>query len=261
MILFLSPRVTPSSALIESAAHRSGWSVNRLSNWRAPEQFVGRTDLVAYGEPLFVAAMAQSYSLALIEPPFSWLVTLPERYRQRQVSLVELAEARLLEGPLFAKPADDKCFSAGVFSSGAEIGASDLLPKDIPVLVSEVVSFVVEYRFFILNRTVSAYSVYLRNGIVAEAPLEEDFDDSVESNNFINILLSDDSVAIPPAVVIDVGKLHDGTWVIVEANPLFGSGICHCEPDAVLPALARSLVPLNQLTEQDKAWVLTRREF
>lgn len=250
--------MSSSSCLLEAAALKAGWLVRRLANWRAPEEFKGRTDLVAYGEPLFVAAMAQYYCLALIEPPFDWLAKLPEHHIQRRIELINLQDARQRTAPLFAKPADDKCFPAGAYSSGAEIAASNLLPPSVPVLVSEIVSFSLEYRFFVLDRTARTFSIYAKNGEVVESRSSADVTQDQEACAFLATLLADQNVAIPPAVVIDVGKLDNGNWVIVEANPVFGSGIYHCDPDCVLPVLARSLVDANQISNEDKAWEITR---
>jgi hypothetical protein len=51
-----------------------------------------------------------------------------------------LGEAERLTERKFIKPADDKCFDAKVYDIG-EFKPNDLIAKDYPVLVSEVVSF------------------------------------------------------------------------------------------------------------------------
>ncbi len=68
------------------------------------------------------------------------------------------------------------------------------------------------------------------------------------------------AILVPPAAVIDVGRLAGGGWAVVEANPAWGAGICGCDPAAVLPVLRRACIPRGQLTREDAAWVVARGE-
>ena len=89
---------------------------------------------------------------------------------RRKVRSGMLAEARRCELPTFIKPALDKCFQAGVYSSGAALPATvELLPETTPVLFSEPVHWEIEFRCFVLERTVAAMSAYLREGTLVEA--------------------------------------------------------------------------------------------
>lgn len=257
--LFLSPRNIESSIAIGRAAQAVGWSVCRLSNWRPPTEFQGERDVVAYGEPLFVAAIAEFQSLVLIEPTFDWLAKLPLKYRNRSIELVDLKAARLRQGIIFAKPADDKCFPAGVYESGEKIAASNLLPESIPVILSTVVAWKVEYRCFVLDRKLEACSVYASQGRYVSDANTVEFDD-LEAVTFIETLLNDKAVSIPPAVVIDIGYIVGVGWSVVEANPVFGAGIYRCDANLVLPVLARSMLPRESLTAAERPWVLQREE-
>lgn len=258
MILLLSPRNNASSIAIESAAQTAGWETLRLTNWRAPNALLGKSNVVAYGEPLFVAAMADALSLTLIEPPFCWLSSLPIAYTKRVIELTTLERARTHETEIFAKPADDKCFAAGVYRSGKDIEASELLPKNTPVLLSEVVTWEVEFRFFVLERQPQTFSIYLRNGNLVDSSLANPTSESNEALSFVQEVLADDQVDVPPSVVLDVGKISGRGWAVLEANPVFGSGIYDCAPHLVLPVLARSIVPSALLCEADKRWVIER---
>ena len=60
--------------------------------------------------------------------------------------------------------ADEKCFDARVYSSGAELPAPGPLPETLPVLVQGIVEWTVEYRSFVLDRKVPAISAYWRDG-------------------------------------------------------------------------------------------------
>src|SRR5262245_36695686 len=113
--------------------------VERLTSWRAPESLRNRDDLVFYGEPLFAAVVASQLGLELLEPPLDWLARAPARFLRRSVRFLPLGEARALTGPLFIKPADDKCFTSMVYAGGAELPAAEVLPSGTPVLVAEPV--------------------------------------------------------------------------------------------------------------------------
>lgn len=63
-----------------------------------------------------------------------------------------------------------------------------------------------------------------------------------EAKEFCQKLLIDKAVKIPPAVVIDVGKLTGFGWSIVEANSAWASGICGCDPWQVLSTIKRACI-------------------
>ncbi len=203
--LILPPRYTPDTNAIWKAAIDAEWETERLLGWRVPEGFASKDKLVLYGEPLFAAVVADQLQLALIEPPFRWAADLPEIYRRRDVEFGILGAARQLRIPRFIKPADDKCFPAKVFGSGAELPSADVLSDSIPVLVAEPVLWAVEYRCFVMERRVLTHSVYLRNGELAQG--------------------------------------EDGGWITFDAENPGGSGICTDGPrrsDDFVPAGRRA---------------------
>jgi len=261
MLLLLPPRLTPSTVLLQEAAEKQGWQVERLANWRAPAGVNLDAGVLAYGEPLFVSAMADALGLALIEPAFDWLAKLPFRYTKRQISFTTLGQARKIKRTIFAKPADDKCFPAAAYSCGADIKASSLLPSSIPVLISEVVDWEVEYRFFIRDRQIAASSVYLRHGHLVDCNgPDSDHGEQKQVTTFVESLLCDLEVDLPPAVVIDAGKIRERGWAILEANPVFGAGLYCCDPNAVLKVLAKSVVATKSLSPLDSKYVIERHE-
>ena len=256
-MLLLSPRNNASSKLIEEAALETGIDCRRLSSWQPPQDLLGRLDIFAYGEPLFAALMAESFQCNLIEPPFDWLPSLPSSFVNRSVELTTLSEARTRTARIFAKPADDKCFPAGVYEDGKSITASNLLPNTVPVLISEIVQWVNEYRFFVLDRKVMTGSLYSEYGELAQTAGSAEIYN--EAREFVESLLSDETLQIPPAAAIDVGLIKDRGWSIVESNPAFGSGIYSCDPKQVLPVLARSFVHCSKITDQDRNWIIERK--
>ncbi|HMY14964.1 MAG TPA: ATP-grasp domain-containing protein [Polyangium sp.] len=255
--LVLSHRYSADSNALFSAALAAGWDVERLHSFQCPEGLAARSP-VYYGETLLADAIADDLGIVLLEPTADWLPRLPFRHRLRDVKLLTLAEAIVLPERIFAKPTDDKCFPARVYDDGAAIDPDPLLERDLPVLISEPVRFEVEFRFFIVERRISAFSPYIREGTLAR---NADGDWSTNETEIsaaktcVQALLDDSEVEMPPAVVVDVGYMRERGWGVVEANPAWASGLCGSDPAGVLPVLRRACVPRNELTEKDRLWV------
>jgi hypothetical protein len=212
---------------------------------------------VVYGETLFADALMEPLGIAMLEPTEDWLPALPDRYRLREVRLATLGEAISLAAPAFVKAPDEKWIPARVYSSGAAIEADPGLSRDMAVLVAEPVVFEVEFRLFVMDRVVRASSVYVRGGNIASVGGEwpSNPGEEAEALSFAGSLLADHSVSLPGAVVVDVGRIQDRGWAVVEANPAWASGLCGTDPRAVLPVIRRATVPRARLSEEDRRWV------
>jgi len=236
--LLLSARQTDDAQLLWRACIALKWEVVRVHGWHVPA--IEAKDLAVYGEPLFAHHVAQTLGLKLQEPSLDWLPKLSAKWRGRDVRLTTLAEARKTSTRTFIKPADEKCFDAKVYSSGADLPAPGPLPEDIPVLVQEVVEWTTEFRCFVLNRKVVTLSPYWRDGRLAKdengfwPATEEELKVALE---FCERVLSDTSVAVPEAVVIDVGVIANRGWAVIESNAAFSSGMYGCDPEKVLGVL------------------------
>lgn len=240
--LLLSARMTDDNQALWRAAVRSGWHVERTRGLNFPNGLV-REEVVLYMESLFAGAIASKLSLKLLGPEENWLVKLPFQYRKRDVRLATLGEARQAARPAFVKPPNEKLFTAQVFVSGQE------LPPDyedsMSVLIAEPVAFEVEYRCFVLDRTIRTMSPYLQHGKLAElddyaTPDEE----RREAADFARQLLADAAVEVPRAVVLDVGMIAGRGWAAVELNAAWGSGIYGCDPFEVLAVIKHATMPL-----------------
>ncbi|MGL4419416.1 MAG: ATP-grasp domain-containing protein [Gemmataceae bacterium] len=239
--LILTPRYTEDSQALWRAAGKLGWGVERLTNWRVPEELLTVSNPVLYLEALFGPTLARQFGLRLLEPSIDWLPRLPEEFRKRRVGLMPFRAAKQLAEPAFIKPPNDKSFPAQVYT-GAEL--PDGYDEDLPVLVSEIVSWEVEFRCFVLDRQPQAMSVYLRNGVLQR---EQGFVASdaefAEADRFVRTVLADDRVDFPRATVLDVGVIVGRGWAVVEQNTAWGSGIYGCDPVRVLQVIQHAAVP------------------
>lgn len=240
--LILTPRFTEDAQALWRAAGQLGWSVERLVSWSVSEEVQKVPDPVLYLEALFGPTIAEQFGLRLLEPPEDWVPRLPLEYRRRQVELMSLHEARKLSYRAFIKPPNDKSFPAKVYS-GHE------LPEEYDgsssVLVSEIVSWEVEFRCFILDRQPQTISVYLRNG---ELQKDQGFlaseEELAQAEKFVRTVTEDKRVDLPRASVLDVGVISDRGWAVVEQNAAWGSGIYGCDPKRVLEVLRHAAVPI-----------------
>jgi len=120
------------------------------------------------------------------------------------------------------------------------------------VLVSDMVTFAVEYRLFLLDGEVRTGSRYLTHGELDVAPLDED-PRRADVLAFASRLASRD---LPSAVVVDVGLLSEcSRWAVVEANAAWASGHYACDPDAALDVVVRAARPEGEFGPADRAFL------
>jgi hypothetical protein len=80
-----------------------------------------------------------------------------------------------------------------------------------------------------------------------------------EAHHFMDALLADSRVKIPPAIVIDVGKIRDRGWAVIEANAAWAAGIYGCDPLQVLSVLEHACVHRAHLTADLALWESNRK--
>jgi hypothetical protein len=249
--LVLSPRYTDDSNAMWRAATDRGWDVVRVRSYRpdAIDPAVAKKGPVLYGETLLADALADPLGVVVVEPSSTWLPSLPEVYRKREVKLSTLGAARALRGPTFVKPVDEKIFKSRVYDDGAMIDPDLSIDDTEAVHISQVVQFELEVRLFVANRRVHTYSAYLRSGVLAKDdsgqwPIADA--EAREAMRFANELLGDPGVALPEALVLDIGRTTDRGWCVVEANPCWASGLCGCDPRAALDVCAVACKPVHE---------------
>lgn len=241
-ILLLPPGFSDDSVLLWRAAIARGWDTERLRGWHVPDTLAGR-NVAIYGESFFVGFVAESLGRRLVSPPLDWLTQVPREYLLRDVGFMTLAEARHQLGARFWKPADDKLFPAKVYESANELPALGELPDETPVLWSDPVHWTLEYRCFVSDRQVRTLSPYWRNGELARAAdaswpaSPEELDEAL---SYGAKCLSDPRFPTPQAFVLDIGRIEDRGWAVIEANPAWASGLYGCDPCHVLDVVARA---------------------
>lgn len=239
--LILTPRFTDDAQALWRAAGQLGWTVERLTSWRVPDELRSTPDPVLYLEALFGPTLAEQFGLRLLEPAVDWLPRLPEEFRKRRVSLMSLRAARQLAAPAFIKPPNDKSFPARVYA-GSEL--PDGYDEDSPVLVAEVVEWEKEFRCFVLDRQPRTLSVYLRGGeLQREHAFAASDSEAAEAEAIVRAVLADARVELPRACVLDVGVIAGRGWAAVEQNAAWGSGIYGCDPVQVLEVIRHAAVP------------------
>lgn len=257
-LLILSPRYTPDSINLRRAALAMNWQVERLQNYRVSSNYE-TVNIAMYGEALFTTFIAEQLEHILLEASADWLGKLPQQYLQRDLRFSTLKDARNINKPTFIKPAEGKSFQAQVYYSSDKLPSEDSQPDNMPIYMSEPVNWEIEFRCFVLEREIATLSIYSRNGTLAEneqwLASEQEFK---EARKFIGAVLSNENVKMPPAYVLDVGRISGRGWAIVEANPAWASGIYGCDTSAILPVLQRSCIPHDELSKQDARWQINR---
>lgn len=250
----LSPRYSTDSIAVWQAALARGWSTARVRHVEAAALVgaVAADEVVIYGETLLADAVAAALDLALIEPTIDWLPRLPFELRLRDVRLATLGEARRTGAGQFIKPVDDKFFPARVY---ADVDVDAGVGDDLMVLIAEPVRFGIEVRAFVVDGAIAGLSAYIRDGSIARGdgdwPLAAD--EEAAARACLDRVLAE--VAVPPAVVIDVGEVVGRGWAVVEANPAWASGLCGVDAAAVLPVLRRACMPRVAVAPGDVKWI------
>lgn len=259
-VLALSPQRTTTGELLSAAAARRGMrievlpphgGVGALEPWRSG-------DVHYYGGPLFAAGVADGLGVALLEPGDGWLAALPQAYTLRHVVETTLGEARRLTRPVFVKPPSDKSFPAAVHADGGRLphDGPGLSPVT-PVLVSDVVTWEVEFRLFVLDGEVRTGSQYATFGRLDAAPLDGHRHRSAVLD-FAADLLGACGDTLPSAVVVDVGLVTAARpgdaegWAVVEANMAWFSNCYAADPDRALDVVLRSAGPRARTAGRDR---------
>ena len=257
--LIVASRSVVYDRALSEAARAAGWSVVACQSDAFPATV---EDPVVYVTTDLALAAARRLDLALLEPPFDLLARVPDRLLRRLVEVATFGDLERLQGPTFVKPADplDKWFDAGVYSDVRDIRTKGRVSPDAPVLLSEPVEWLVEYRYFVLDGRPVAGSTYLAFGRPAWKAFDVRNPGPMPMGGLSTVegLCAAMSGELPPAFVVDVGVIEGRGWAVVEFNPVWCAGLLGANPRAVLPVLRRATRPRPDLTAADARWVVQR---
>jgi hypothetical protein len=130
-----------------------------------------------------------------------------------------------------------------------------------PVLLSEPVEWSAEYRCFIREGQIVAWSPYISFGRPVWKPFGKDTlaaETPTNLSKFCKRLFSQSGVLFPPAFVMDIGLIDDRGWAIVEFNRVWCSGVLGANPSNVLAVLERACQDERSVSVTDRRWVLQR---
>lgn len=255
--LILSSRYSLDSQILRQTAQNLGWETLRLDGWRIPDWFDPNDEQIAFFHTAPHAFdLAEQLSRTLLGCHPNWTVQLPKKFLQRELRQISLAEASELSGESFIKHSVSKAFPAGIYTKKTLAEATAEIPRTALIHVGEPVKWLVEYRCFVMRRTVVSISPYLRFGeVYRDNSNQLDAPDSEirEARQFAELVIQS-GVNCPRAFVLDVGLIEERGWAVVEVNECWASGIYYCNPQQVLQALLCACVPTNNLTGEDRQW-------
>lgn len=187
--------------------------------------------------------------------------------RRQGLAADDFRRGPVAPGPVFLKPPNQKTFPARVYASGTELPE---MPDGDPVLVSEPVEWAAEFRFFVRDRRVLAWSPYWLHGALArdgdEWVIESEM--AATTRGLVNRLLADPRVDLPPALVLDAGVIRGVGPAVVEANEASGSGLYGCDPREVLDHASRGEGPacgydrgLRHMRPRTMPWRVVERKI
>ena len=236
-IIVLSPNFSEDSLIISNASIDSQYKTMRFGGWNVPESEM-KNVIAVYGEDLFTTVIADQCGFNLIKPVNDWLAHIPFQYTLRNIDYNTFGNIKQITNK-FIKPVDFKFFPAGVYNSPKDIQGYNTIEDHIEVFVSDVVDWTIEVRCFIVDRTVLTWSTYVYDGeihLTNQIKPEEE----IGMLTFLSRFLSDLSIELPNSVVIDIGYISNKGWALIEANPVWSSGIYACDPRKVIDAIIES---------------------
>jgi hypothetical protein len=245
-VLYLPAQESATGRALAAEASRRGVLA---VNVRSQEDLVEGAAPHLFGGPALADRIRHAQPLALLEPHDGWLAALPERFRRREVRLIDASTFRSLPGRWFVKTPREK----GLVEPGA-YGADELtLPGDTRLLISDLVTMTSEWRFWILDGTVHTGSSYRLDGQPDSRPLVESAEGR-SARDFAETVLADQADLLPSAVVVDVAWITGpkAGWAVVEANMAWFSSMYAAEVSAVLDTVLQAAGPEDRVQVRDR---------
>lgn len=193
-------------------------------------------------------------ALKLTSPNEDLILNTPREHSGRRVGMVTVYDAlnSIVEWPdnLWWKMAtaknDDFICQQMTHNELMTLLETLKLPYDSILHFSETLPEILsEYRFFVADREIKAYSGYLKEGVTiydgATFTEEETNQALVKAEQVLN----DESFEMPRAFVMDIAVTVEGAYVL-EYNPAWCSGWYDCDMSGVLDAIKLSTNPTKK---------------
>lgn len=219
---------------------------------------------IALRLPVGLATRARKRQLPvrLSAAPAPWFAALPHDVTRRHLAVISAGQLHRGEVPLqevrLVKLANSKYrdFTATATADGARASAAVRaagLPDSSELLVADgYLACDSEYRTFTVGRRVVAFSPYLVEGESWSRQLTShraSFHE--EAAAFVTSVLQQlPESDVPPSCVLDVARLPDGTFALLEVNTSWGAGLYGCDPRGVL----QSILAANSGTTDRWQW-------
>lgn len=224
LILVIPDKPDPERDALAAAWARRGGDVLRLARfWDPPPLAPDRVRV--YGSDSFCLVLQQKVGFELCTPADDLVLDIPAALLSRRIARRSLGDAGGLAWPAFVKSMAPKLFASRVYPDRAALARETAgLDDATEILVAEVVTFAAEARAFVAAGEVLDCAVYEGEADVRAATA---FAREVAR-----------SVALPRAVVVDVGYVAGRGWAVVELNAAWGAGLNGCDPERVWPCVA-----------------------
>jgi hypothetical protein len=227
--LVIPEKADPERDAVAAAWEAGGGTVVRLGRFWDPPDLDPATTSV-YGNDSFCLVLEQKLGLALCSPADDLLITVAPRFLRRDVVKTTVGAVASLSFPLFLKSLVPKQIRSRVYNAPSEVKAECAgLDATTVLLVSDVVDIVAEARCFVLDHVILDCALYEGRA-------------NPEAARALAATVAA-GADMPRAVVIDVGALPDGDWIVIEFNAVWGSGLNGCHPGLVLPAIQAATGP------------------
>lgn len=245
---FADDRLVKTDARIHGVEQDFGFDINyrtaTSSWWWAPGAWVA-------------SAYAADVDIPLLSCGTRWMLGLPYEYVKRKILVCTVDEAAVVlqkhvahglwqTDRVFVKLPESKLDSAqaGLFTIAGDLTADIIaagFDSDAVVQLSEEIEIGIEARFFVLNRSVAAYSLYkTADGVTwgddafdTASAIVTATDEFSDLYNFAAAVAADPRTTQPPGWVLDVGMTANGP-VVIEANAAWSSGPYDCDPYGVV---------------------------
>lgn len=174
-----------------------------------------------YADEILGPQLASELGVNLLNPPEDWLVTAPPSITKRSVRITTLGRARL-----FAESSRPFKISPVTEIEGKHLQQLD---DDTSVILEDQINYAVEFRCFVLYRTIETFSVYTRSGKPSSYASENEREGM---QLFVSSVLK--SIPTPLACVLDIGFSSDLGWAVIRIKEAWSARLYGCLPSKAL---------------------------